>query len=201
LEVGAIAAASRRRSDHIGNDKDAPEMVAPLHWLAVRTAVPSLAPREAREVELSKQHTSQPHYPGDAASVEQMLFLADEYKAASKLLLSCSRRGIPQSRAPCRLVALHAIELYLNALLLHSGIAPSAIRGLHHNLALRAEKAIASGLNLRARTAAHLMVLTTGREYLVSRYDAEMTSTTSQINRLTATLEEVEKKVRKIVCG
>jgi len=155
-------------------------------------------------VELRKQNTSASNlapYPGDTASVEQMLFLAEEYKESSKLLLSRSRRGVPLSRAPYRLVALHAIELYLNALLLHTGTAPSAIRGLHHNLALRTEKAIASGLRLRERTAANLMALTASREYLVSRYGAELTSTTSQINRLTATLDEVAKKVRKFVCS
>ena len=33
------------------------------------------------------------------------------------------------------------------------------------------------------------------REYLVTRYGPEMTATTSQINRLTATLDEVANKV------
>jgi hypothetical protein len=37
------------------------------------------------------------------------------------------------------------------------------------------------------------------REYLVTRYGPEMTSTASQINRLTATLEEVAIKVTKVV--
>ena len=158
--------------------------------------------REAREVEHRKQDTSAPShtpYPGDAASVEQMLLLANEYKESAQLLLPRGRHGVPQSRAPYRLVAIHAIELYLNALLLHAGTTPSAIRGLQHNLALRTDKAIERGLGLRARTAAHLRALTASREYLVSRYDAEMTSTSSQINRLTATLEEVAKKVRKFV--
>jgi hypothetical protein len=153
-------------------------------------------------MERQRQAASPPSlapYPGEAASVEQMLLLANEYKESAQVLLPRGRRGVPLSRAPYRLVAIHAIELYLNALLLHAGATPSAVRGLQHNLALRTEKAIATGLRLRARTAAHLKALTASREYLVSRYGAEMTSTTSQINRLTATLEEVAKKVEKLV--
>jgi hypothetical protein len=37
------------------------------------------------------------------------------------------------------------------------------------------------------------------REYLVTRYGAEMTSTVSQINRLTATLDEVANKVTAMI--
>lgn len=134
-------------------------------------------------------------YPGESATPEQIFRLAEEYRKAAHLLLQLGRRGDPLSRAPCRLSAIHAIELYLNALLLFMGQETSRIRGLQHNLAARSEMAIASGLQLRKRTAAHLSAMAGNREYLVTRYGPEMTATISQINRLTATLDEVANKV------
>jgi hypothetical protein len=70
---------------------------------------------------------------------------------------------------------------------------------MQHDLAQRAEWARLCGLQLRKRTAAHLSAMMGNREYLVTRYGPEMTSTASQINRLTATLEEVANKVTAIV--
>ncbi len=61
--------------------------------------------------------------------------------------------------------------------------------------------AIDAGLNLRKRTAEHLETLTSKREYLVTRYGPEMTATLSQVNRVTATLEELSQKAGKIVDG
>ena len=138
-------------------------------------------------------------YPGELATAEQILRLADEYRNAAEHLLTLGRRGDPLSRAPYRLSAIHAIELYLNALLLHAKHSPAQIRGMQHNLSRRIELAIAKGLRLRKRTEAHLLAMTSSREYLATRYDAEMRMTTSQINRLTATLNEVSGKTVKIV--
>lgn len=134
-------------------------------------------------------------YPGETASADQILRLAAEYRAAAHALRPLGRRGHPLSRAPFRLTAIHAIELYLNALLLHTGHDPAEIRGLRHDLAARAERALAGGLTLRQRTANHLSAMTGAREYLVTRYGPEMTVETSQINRLSATLDEVADKV------
>ena len=117
------------------------------------------------------------------------------------MLLQLGRRGDPLSRAPCRLSAIHAIELYLNALLLFRGQETSRIRGLQHDLAARTEMAIANGLQLRKRTAEHLSAMAGNREYLVTRYGPEMTATISQINRLTATLDEVANKVSAMMAA
>ena len=138
-------------------------------------------------------------YPGELATPQQIRRLADEYRQAAELLLSTGRRGDPLSRAPFRLAAIHAIELYLNALLLHRGHDPSAVRGLQHNLAVRTDRALAAGLRLRQRTAAHLKSMAANREYLVTRYGPEMTGTASQLNRLAATLSEVARKVAAII--
>ena len=135
-------------------------------------------------------------YPGDAATPKQILLLAVAYHEAAKALLPSGKKGRPISRAPWRLIAIHAIELYLNALLLQFGEKPEKIRALQHNVAARAELAIARGLVLRRRTASHLATLSTNREYLVVRYSADTPSTLSQVNRLDATLEELAGKVR-----
>jgi len=127
--------------------------------------------------------------------------LAEEYRKAAHLLLQLGRRGDPLSRAPCRLSAIHAIELYLNALLLFRGQETSRIRGLQHDLAARTQMAIANGLQLRKRTAEHLSAMAGNREYLVTRYGPEMTATISQINRLTATLDEVANKVSAMMAA
>ena len=140
-------------------------------------------------------------YPGELATPGEICRLADEYRKAAHLLQQLGRTGEPLSRAPFRLSAIHAIELYLNALLLHRGYAPSEIRRMQHDLAQRTGLAIASGLRLRSRTAAHLDALAENREYLVTRYGPELSGTISQINRLEATLEEVSKKVTEMLAA
>lgn len=138
-------------------------------------------------------------YPGELATPFQVRLLAQEYQRAAHALQQLGRRGEPLSRAPYRLSAIHSIEPYLNALLLAQGQEPTKIRGLQHDLATRTDLAIASGLKLRKRTAAHLRSVAETREYLVTRYGPEMSGTASQINRLTATLDEVAKKVTLLV--
>ena len=138
-------------------------------------------------------------YPGELATAVQVLALANEYRAAALHLLPLGRSGKPLSRAPFRLSAIQSIELYLNAFLLKRGHPASEIRGLKHNLAERLKLSAGYGLQLRLRTAQHIRDLAENREYLVTRYGPEMTSSASQINRLTATMEEVANKVMKLM--
>lgn len=140
----------------------------------------------------------QKFYPGETATPRQVLLLANEYRRAAEALMQIGRRREPLSRAPYRLVAIHAIELYLNALLLASGHPSARLRGLHHDLAARSDFALDFKLNLRKRTLAHLHRLSNNREYLVTRYDPEA-SASSQLNRLAATLTEVAEKVTKVI--
>lgn len=137
-------------------------------------------------------------YPGDAATPRQVLLLADEYRRAAIFLMGTGRRGRPLSRAPYRLVAIHAIELYLNALLLAAGHPSARLRSLHHNLAARTQFALSARLHLRKRTLAHLDSLSETREYLTTRYDPAG-SAASELNRLAATLAEVAEKVSSII--
>ncbi|AMX99011.1 hypothetical protein AB0V83_31430 [Mesorhizobium ciceri] len=140
-------------------------------------------------------------YPGELASAQQIHELAEEYRKAAALLVPLGRSGKPLSRAPFRLSAIHAIELYLTALLLHRGHEPDQIRKMHHDLAARAKHTVEAGLRLRAKTANHLQSLSQNREYLIIRYGPEMAATASQINRLTATLEEVAVKVTLLIAS
>jgi len=138
-------------------------------------------------------------FPGELATPLQVFQLAESYRLATQLLEPQGRSGDPLSRAPYRLAAMQAIELYLNALLLQQGHDAKRIRGMKHDLEARTQTALAGGLKLRDRTAKHLASMVGNREYLITRYGPEMTSTVSQINRLTASLNEVAKKVSEIL--
>lgn len=137
-------------------------------------------------------------YPGEGANPSQILLLADEYRTAAESLRLVGRRGAPLSSAPYRFLAIQAIELYLNALLLNSGYPAKGLRGLHHDLAKRTQLAVGAKLVLRKRTACHLENLSLTREYLVIRYDPAHPAG-SQLNRLSATLTEVAEKVKLLV--
>ena len=140
----------------------------------------------------------QKFYPGETATPQQIILLANEYRRAAETLRETSRRREPISLAPYRFVAIHAIELYLNAVLLAAGHPSAKLRGLHHDLASRVKFASSAKLNLRTRTLKHLRGLSETREYLVTRYDPAL-SATSQLNRLAATLNEVADKVIVLV--
>jgi len=138
-------------------------------------------------------------YPGEQATAAQIARLAHEYRIAAERLRPAGRRGKPLSYAPYRLNAIHAIELYLNALLVAAGRRPEELRGHGHDLAARAGLASAAGLVLRARTAAHLHGLSNAREYLRARYAAEAPLPPGDVNRLEATLAEVAGKVTALL--
>lgn len=137
-------------------------------------------------------------YPGAVATPSQVLSLAEEYRQAARALLPTGRRRQPLSWAPYRLVAIHSLELHLNALLLASGHPMAKVRGLQHDFATRTELALAAGLKLRKRTSLHLRGLSKTREYLITRYDPAL-SAASQLNRLAASLEEVAGKVTTLI--
>lgn len=133
-------------------------------------------------------------YPGDQAGPILLRLLADQYRRAAVVLRDCGQRGHPISWAPFRLTAVQAIELYLTAFLLHRGWSAVEVRQMGHHLGSRADAAAAAGLKLRKRTYEHLVSLSASREYLVTRYCPDGLESTSQINRLTATLAEVTHK-------
>ncbi|NVD43307.1 hypothetical protein HT585_31035 [Ensifer sp. HO-A22] len=133
---------------------------------------------------------------GKTASVRDVLHLAARYRAAA---IKLGEAPAKPNQLPQRLLALHAIELYLDALLLSKSIGRETIRVFQHDLGERARIAAAAGLVLRKRTLAHLVALTAVKEYCVVRYAPELTPRLSQVNRVMATLDELSQKVPKMV--
>ena len=134
-------------------------------------------------------------YPGEGATVDDLLALAASYAKAARHLSLLVKKGEPATRAPGHLCAVHAVELYLSSYLRHCGVAACELRGLQHDVAARMECAARHGLVVDPRTAAHLERLVSEREYLVSRYGPDQLATLSQRNRVEATLREVQSKV------
>ncbi|GCA49900.1 hypothetical protein KGO5_02346 [Sinorhizobium sp. KGO-5] len=122
--------------------------------------------------------------------------MATQYRGAAVKLSAGSTKPY---HIPQRLLALHAIELYLNALLRAKGVDHETIRDIRHDLGESTRMAVAAGLVLRKRTVAHLGTLSSSTEYLVVRYAPELTSTLSQVNRVMATLDELSQKVPRMV--
>lgn len=141
----------------------------------------------------------QKFYPGDEATPLQMVQLAAEHRRAAELLLAAGRRKAPLSFSPYRFVAIHAVELYLNAFLQAKGHAPKDVRGMQHNLAARTARVVEAGLKLRPKTRAHLETMTGSRENLIARYGPEQIATASELNRVGATLNEIATEVEAAV--
>ena len=133
-------------------------------------------------------------YPGHAADHSAVRALADEFGVAAITLAATTANGGPLSGAPYRLSAIQAIELYLNAFLLELGHEPARLRGMQHDLAARAARAVEGGLVLRRRTLEHMAALHDRREYLTARYDPGAAAERSRYNRVAATLTEVARK-------
>ncbi len=133
-------------------------------------------------------------YPGTEATIEDVLELADAYYCAATALFPNAQKGAPLSYAPARLCSIHAIELYLNAFLRHHGATPAQIRNRGHNLA---DPPFVDTLRLRQKTAQRLIDISERREYLISRYGPELAAQHTELTRLTATLNEVQAKVKK----
>ena len=99
------------------------------------------------------------------------------------------------SYAPYRLTAIHAIELYLSAYLLHRGLAAHEIRSMQHDIGHRARLAQDDGLNLKRRTMDALIAAAEKREYLIARYGTRFGDKLPPPNRTEASLAEVAAKV------
>ncbi len=106
-------------------------------------------------------------YAGEAGGARGVLKLAKQYQDAANKL----GEGSPKSsQIPRHLLALHAIELYLNAFWLAKGVDLPTIRGLRHDLGERVRIASEAGLVLRKRTVTHLGMLSASNEYHIVRY-------------------------------
>lgn len=138
-------------------------------------------------------------YPGHTAKPREILALAEKYAEAAGRLRDLCRKGKPISQAPFRLAAIHAVELYLNAVLLAHGTCAEQIRGLQHDLSRRLAGAKDAGLKLDTRTANHIGKLSEAQEYLKARYAPNQIAGLSQLNRLDRTLEVVREQALALV--
>ncbi|MBP6689941.1 MAG: hypothetical protein KA153_08105 [Hyphomonadaceae bacterium] len=134
-----------------------------------------------------------------AASPQLLFSLAEEYRLAALSLEVSHRKRQPLSLAPFRFAAIHAIELYLSAVLLKGGQTPEDILQLRHGLQSRAELAKAMGLVLRQSAFDHLGALDVNREYPAARYGSGDLNAASPVNRLVATLKDVANKTKPII--
>lgn len=137
-------------------------------------------------------------YPGANATPQQLLALADQYRRCTDALLDAGLSRKSERLPPSRVLAIHAVELYLNAILRSAGHSPGDLRRLQHDLAARVSLASDAKLVLRKGTSTHLKRLTDNREYLVARYEPNAAGL-SELNRMKATLEEIARKAAKLV--
>ncbi len=149
---------------------------------------------------MMEEKSNETYYPGDAASVPEIMELASAYHAAALTLFGDGARGRTLNRAPARLCSIHAVELYLNPFLRSRGVPNCQIRARMHNLA---DEDFVATLVLRRKTAQHLEAMTEKREYLIARYGPEVADRLTEITRLKATLGEVSKKTARVLscCG
>ncbi|MBP7003175.1 hypothetical protein [Amaricoccus sp.] len=130
---------------------------------------------------------------------DELLSLAGSYHAAAETLLGAEADAA--TRAPARFCALQAIELYLDAFLRALGESPGRLRAHGHDLRLRAALAIELGLEIRRKTALHLVRLTLDRENLALRYGPIRPLEPCELNRLRRSLDEIGSKVRAAVAA
>lgn len=134
-------------------------------------------------------------YPGNDATAKEILSLAREYRLTASALDKLRKQNQRLSSAPYRFAAVHAIELYLNAYLMHHGLTPAEIRGTAHDLEFRAASAREHGLILRCKTIALITRINQNREYLIVRYGYKQMAAVVSVTELQSVLNEVSKKV------
>jgi Protein of unknown function (DUF2726) len=137
--------------------------------------------------------------PAESANPNEILRLAESYRRAASRMRETGSPGGRLASAPYRLLAIHAVELHLNALLRHAGVNERQVRGMGHNLAARAAKAEGIGLRLRPAAAAHLATMTGRHEYMLARYGPIEDAEVSEVTRLAATLDEVAVKTAELM--
>jgi hypothetical protein len=135
-------------------------------------------------------------YPGDSATAQQLLELADQYFNAA--LTTRAKQVKPRQRltwAPTRLLYVHAIELYLNAWLRKKNVANATLRGMKHSLSERYNEAARLGLTLPDSAQRNLVQVEHENAYVVVRYGPERLRELSNPMQLEGSLIAVRKAV------
>jgi hypothetical protein len=140
-------------------------------------------------------------YPGSETTALQLKELAMHYADAACVFEKLPHTPKGLALVPFRLLAIHAIELTFNAVLVHNSVKAEEIRAMHHDLRAHMVMAETFGLKLRPKTVKHICDLTANREYLVHRYDPAESLRAGHLNRLIATLREVSKKTNQLLAA
>ncbi len=134
-------------------------------------------------------------YPGSETDPRKLFELAGTYRLAFDTLCDQMQKGPGGLHSPASFCGIHAIELYLQALLRMDGVCPVEARGFRHRLSDIAAHPSVAALALRKRTRDHLCSITQSREYLVVRYAPDLKAERSQRNQIEASLEDLARKI------
>jgi hypothetical protein len=108
----------------------------------------------------------------DARTTPQLYFItAKAYHASARSLMNNPIPRLGHADAPIRALIHHAVELYLKAFLLHSGMTPAELRnGLGHNYEQLVDEALNRGLVLGPAEANTLKALKELGAFSQARY-------------------------------
>ena len=140
-------------------------------------------------------------YPGADARAEEVIRLANHYRGAANDLLRLVEEKGARRVAPCRLCAVHAIELYLNAFLLKLGHPPER----HPRQRPRPRRAGGARQRRRSRAPAADGDPPGDDDAMAASISCCATTRAwprlAPLNRLWATLDEIARKVTSAVGG
>lgn len=105
---------------------------------------------------------------GSGVTAYGALAIAEEYKRAAELL---GADAMQSGRMPHRLLALHALERFLRAHLLHTGQTPEAIRDFRHDIEKMRVDCEAHGLRISKQSRHFITAVAAEGDYVRVRYD------------------------------
>lgn len=146
------------------------------------------------------KHEAIPRETQLGCTAAELLQLAAQYGSAASLLKDKGPRGRAVKWAPYRLCTIHAIELYLSALLLHGGHSwREIVCDFRHDLAARALAGAAHGLRLQKRSTEMLVKWSSDGSYQATRYRPESLKDTLHPSLMWSVFQDVETTVRNLV--
>jgi len=133
------------------------------------------------------------------SAAPDLIALANEYAKCANALNGLRKQNRRLQSAPHRFAALHAIDLYLNACLIHLGKGLKHTKSLQHNFYVKFELLELEGFVLKQRFKTYLKLLTDSGEYTQTRYSFHTVSDELSIPQLQALLREIAKKAKDFV--
>jgi HEPN domain-containing protein len=135
--------------------------------------------------------TALPPYPGDHIDGVALLGMAKSYHEAADRLRAALTPCKNGDYAPWRLLALHAIELYLSAAMLRHDHDMAVVRSSSHDLEKKLNLLLKDGMRFSEKTCHVLRLVSQDRHYVRARYAPDMVKEMMPITRLNAALSDV----------